>query len=447
MNFNRREIINSLKEGRLVQLVKKYIYLETLFLVGLFLGVGYFTSPDDICFIENNIPYLLILLSIVTLFHGFESGMLALSVIAISMWLFYDSFPYNSFLIDLLMVMIFSQFQYFWTKQIKELKTNNDYVSVKLNELANSFYSLKISHDQLEKSHVLKPMSIRSAIEEILYTEETHEIAQEKYFNDFLALLEKSFHMQGGFILYQKKGNDSEYLKAENSLICYSSTSEIYKMEDIFKEYLVDKSINYKQVVYVSDDEGNPALRKEIEESQFLVSVPIVYNNKILAVLVIEKMPFIAFNRENLISISILFEYLLISGLKEKLLQERKELNFLKDKEFRYEYLRIYMLSKKYKIDSTLMIFKIDNEIQSIKLHKQAQKMLRALDLLSSFKLKNHYYMVFLFPLSDQSAALGYLKRLLNSVEDERDKKFEHMLFDVSQDKLILKYIEDKYHD
>jgi len=439
---------DTLKNNRLVLFLKKYSYVETLLLISIFLISGYFFSPDDICLTQKDVPYLLILLAIVTLFHGFESGMLALGIIAFVMWFFYESFPYVHFLVNLLMVMIFSEFHYFWTKQIKELRTNNEYTSAKLDELANAFYSLKISHDQLEKNYVLKPMSIRSAIEEILHHDAQNLIDEKFYFSDFLALLEKSFHLQGGFILYTKSDIQEEYLTQENSQVCYSATSETYNLEEIFEEYLVDKAINYKQAVYVSDDEGNPALKNRLEESKFLAAIPVVYNKKILALLVIEKMPFMAFNKENLISLAILFEYLLITALKEKLLHESKELLFIKEREFRYEYIRTTLLHKKYNINSTLMVFKIKNEIQSVKIFEKAQHMLRSLDILTQYKSdKDLYFILFLFPLNDKAAAIGFLNRLLSNLEDERDKKFEHMLFRVHEEELLQKYIEDEYHD
>ena len=439
---------DTLKNNRIIQFIRKYSYIETLLLIVIFLISGYFFSSDDICLTQKDVPYLLILLSIVTLFHGFESGMLALGVIALVMWFFYESFPYVHFLVNLLMVMIFSEFHYFWTKQIKELKTSNEYTTTKLNELANAFYSLKISHDQLEKNYVLKPMSIRSAIEEILHHDTQKRANETFYFNDFLALLEKSFHLQGGFIIYAKNNTQEEYLSAENSEICYSATSETYEKEEIFNEYLIDKAINYKQAVYVSDDEGNPTIKKELQESKFLAAIPVIYNKKILALLVIEKMPFMAFNRENLISLAILFEYLLITALKEKLLQQSKALLFIQEKEFRYEYIRTAFLYKKYNINSTLMVFKIKNEIQSIKIFEKVQQMLRSLDISTQYKSdKNFYFLFFLFPFNDKAAAIGFLNRLLLTLEDERDKKFEHMLFQINEENLLNKYIEDEYYD
>ena len=448
MSFDIKHLRVTLKSNKFILFLQKYIYLETLLLVGIFVLIGYVFSPEDICLTEETVPYLLILLSIITLFHGFESGMLAIGIVAVVMWFSYEIFPYVSFLVNLLMVMIFSEFHYFWTSKIKEFKTNSSYTTLKLNELANAFYLLKISHDQLEKNYVLKPMSIRSAIEEILNARDNAQTTKEEYFVDFLSLLEKSFHMESGFILYAKNDNQDQYLTENNSEISYGSTSERYEMKEVFKEYLVNKAINYKQAIYVSDEAGDPAaFHKEIEDSKFLAAIPIIYDNKILALLVIEKMPFMAFNRENLISLSIVFEYLLISILKHTLLNNTNKLLFIKDKDFRYEYIRASLLQQKYKTNSTILAFKIKNEIQSVKLFEKAQKMLRSLDILTLQQYEDVYFILFLFPLNDKAVAIGFLNRLLSNIDDEKDKKFEYMIFNMNQNKLLEKYITEDYHD
>jgi len=446
MQLPYKRLQDSLKPKKFLRKTEKYVYAETFFLITVFLIIGYFVNPEDICLLEDQVPYLLVLLSVITLFHGFESGMFALGIIATSMWFFYESFPYVAFLVNLLMVMIFSEFYYFWTNQIKELKANNTYKTTKLTELANAFYTLKISHDQLEKNYVLKPMSIRSAIEEILYGKKSANKTQEDYFKDFLSLLEKSFDLQGGFILYPEK-DPQEYLMEENIKICYSSLSGKYEMGEIFQEYIVNKAINYKRAVYVSDINGSPALRKEEEDSKFLAAIPIIYEENTLALLVIERMSFMAFNKENLISLSILFEYLLISSLKKRLLKDKKQLLFIDNTEFRYEYIRTSLLQEKYGIHSTVMVFKIKNQIQALKLFEKSQKMLRSLDLLTQYQHNEVYNLIFLFPMSDKASAIGFLNRLQSTLHDERDKKFEHMLFAIQEESLLQTYIQDNYHD
>jgi hypothetical protein len=427
----------------LVKKIRRYSYLETFTLITAFLIIGYTVDPQDICLTQEKIPYLLILLAILTLFHGFESGFIAMTLISLSMWLFYERFPYVPFLVYLMMVLIFSEFHYYWTKKIRELTIGDDYKASKLDELSKAFYSLKISHDQLEKNYVLKPMSIRSAIEMIILNRDKNDLQ----YLDFLILLEKSFSLQSGFIIHKTDHHHDKTLTPQNSLISYTRSYEKDEKEDlIFDDYIVTQALSRKKPVFISDATKNPTL-DTAGESRYLAAVPTVYNNEVLSLLVIERMPFMAFNKENLISIAILLEYLSIDIYKEKTLQHSAKItSIFSEKSFIYEYNRLKYLQQKYKIDSTLLIMKIDNELQTKRVFEKIQRLLRSLDIVTQTKNKEIYYLVVLFPLNDQAVALGFLNRLLYNLKREKDKQFEHMIFSIKQEKLIYQYITDDYH-
>jgi hypothetical protein len=97
----------------IVARLQDFAYLETFTLVALYLGIGYLIDSKDICILHSQISYILILLSVITLFHGFENGLFALALLAIPLWLAYPVFEYTEFLVALMMTMIFSEFHYF----------------------------------------------------------------------------------------------------------------------------------------------------------------------------------------------------------------------------------------------------------------------------------------------------------------------------------------------
>ncbi|MBA1432586.1 MAG: hypothetical protein FAF04_03065 [Epsilonproteobacteria bacterium] len=265
----------------IVKKIRKYAYAETLILIGLFLTVGYAIDPQDICLTQEKVPYLLIILAVLTLFHGFESGFIAMTLISLSMWKFYEKFSYVDFLVYLMMVLIFSEFHYYWTKKIRELKIDDDYKASKLDELSKAFYSLKISHDQLEKNYVLKPMSIRSAIETIiLHRDDDTAQNQDQHYRDFLTLLEKSFNLQSGLILYKVLYDGDKTLTTENTHISYGHTFENDNSFNVFDDYIVKHALDRKKPVFVSDEQKTPTLQ-EMEKSRFLAAIPTVYNDEV----------------------------------------------------------------------------------------------------------------------------------------------------------------------
>ena len=411
---------------KLTSLVKKlhdYAYMETFILVVLYLTFGFFKDRNDVCILNGQLSYILILLSIITLFHGFESGLFGIGLIALAMWFFYPTFDYVQFLFTLMMILIFSQFHYYWTKKIRETELNSEYKNIKLNELSRAFYTLKISHDQLEKNYVTKPMSLRNSI---MFIKESKGNTKEK-FESFLKLLEKSFNVSSAS-LAQLNPTDT---KNENFEILAKS-DEAHAQIDL-KDPLIQKSIELKKPIFISDEELN--------QSRYVAVIPSLENEKTTGLLLIEKMPFLAFNRENLTSIAIILEYFFNEIQKGNILSNYNYLHVIKDEEFKYEYFRLYENFKKFKIDSTSLVLKFESELLAEQTYEAITKLLRSLDMVTLVKQQKLFYICIFFPIADKAVAAGFLNRLLKSNKLLSEKQFEYMTFGYQHIHLFDEYI------
>ena len=446
--------LNSIEEKtkvtRFLDSLHKYAYIETFIIFALFFGISYLINPQDICMLDSKASVLMILLAVVTLFHGFENGFLSLGMISASMWFFYPVFPYLDFLVLLMMALVFSEFHYFWTKKIKAAQIQSDYKSVKLNELSKAFYSLKISHDQLEKNYVIKPMSIRNSIEKIIAlnknSSEESDIDEnnEHYYENFLTMLAKSFSVVSARVVYVKQNTQEKELTPTNTLIAKNSTSKTYTIEVLLANTLVDKALTKKQPIYISDDLGTPSQQGQV--SDFIAVIPSVIDEKVISLLIIDEMPFMSFNKENLTSIAILLEYFSLEILEKNRLELHDAIPIVADKKFRYEYSRMQYLYKKFNVDSILLVLRIDNGLQALRIYEKIIKMLRSLDLVTLVEYEGLYYVTLFFPLHDKSVALGYINRLNNSLDKEKDKNFNYMTFNMKQTELFKKYITEDYN-
>jgi len=443
----------TLKE-KILQKIVQYSYLETVVIVFAYLAVGYTLDPNDICILNGEVLYVLIVLSMLTLFHGFENGMLAVAIIAIAMWLFYDEFQYLKFLVTLMMVMIFSEFHYYWIHKIRDAEIEAQYKALKLDELSKAFYSLKISHDQLEKNYVVKPMSIRNSILHIL--QQTQEIAEaseveidrtKEYYRGFIDLLSKSFNVEDSIIIYRQDANDGSFLSYKNASIV-SENEEDIDIYDLFNDYLVDKAIDRKTAIYVSDEKGEPSAIQD-RDSNYIAAIPSVLDNHVIAVLVIKKMPFMSFNREILTSIALLLDYFSVEIQKKNTLYQLDEVAIIPNEDFRFEYARLRYLYNKYGVDSIVLVFRLDNELQATRIYEKITKMLRSLDLVTFMpnKEKSFYYIILMFPLNDKAAALGFYHRLLNELDEQKDKEFNFMTFEMEKVELLNKYLREDYSE
>ena len=443
------------KLDMLLQVVYKYAYAETIALVSLFLLIGYYLKPDDICLLNGKIPYVIMILSIITLFHGFESGMLALIIISFSMWFFYPTFHYMDFLVFLLMILILSQFHYSWTQRLKKAEVDDKYKSQKLAELSRAFYSLKISHDQLEKNYVVKPMSIRNAINHILnlndkLANDEEVVEKQKAFHyNVLEFLEKSFNLKVGHIIYYKDNIEKgkKYTFSEEYLeVVTIGTDEKRELSSMLEDYIIDKSIAKKAPAYVSDETGEAtAINKE--KSLYLASIPALIDDKIVSVLVIEKIPFMFFNREYLTSATIIHEYFAIETRKAVNLSSFNQLELIDDREFLFEVFRMTNLYKQYKINSVLVVLRTKSELRTTRLMEKLTGILRSLDMICLVTFESNYFITILLPMNDKASAIGLLNRLHTLIEDEKDREFDHMIFGMQQLHLLEKYYKDDYDE
>jgi len=424
-------------QEKILKYLHRYAYLESSLIVLLYLVVGYLLDPDDICILDSKIPFLLIILTVITLFHGFESGVLSLAIISLFMHFFYDSFPYVNFLVALMMTLLYGEFHYYWNQRIKKAEINSNYKGIKLDELSKAFYALKISHDQLEKNYVVKPMSIRNALDQIIannkeiLADTTIEDKQAENYKRFMDLIQKSFHVNSGLILYRRGIEENDYFQEKLVNIVYGEYTEKVQMSSVFENYLVDKAIARKTPIYISDDEGEPSLDNELE-SRYIAAIPAIYDKRIITLLAIEKMPFMAFNRENLTSIAILLEFVTIELRKRELMPDLPELEFLEDKAFKIEVKRLHILYEKYSVNSIFLVLKMTNELQALRMNEKITLMLRSLDMSTYLEKNGKFYIAMLFPLHDKAATLGFLNRLKGSLIEE-DKEFLYMTFDFSQ--------------
>ncbi|NPA66215.1 MAG: hypothetical protein GXO11_04955 [Epsilonproteobacteria bacterium] len=455
MKRNNRNLRKSWAE-ELLDFLTKHAYTETIIVTILYLLIGYAVDPNDICIVDKDAPYLIMFLAVITLFHGLESGILSLTIITVTMWFSYETFRYIDFLVALIMTMIYSQFHRYWTNKINKMHFDAEYRSRKISELSRAFYTLKISHDQLEKNYVVKPMSIRNSIEYILH-KNTQNITDENKFEkvtqnyrDFLELLQKSFNLTEGVIVYtidhydKHTKDDFKHFLTNGHIVTNHKLDPSDTLENILQDYIVEKAIRQKRPVYLSDEAGEPSMTVDIHNT-YLAAIPSVYEDDILGILLIKKMSFMAFNKENLTAISILLDYFMIEIGNKTLLLNHKFLPLVKDEEFNVEFTRLKFINQKYHVNSVTILIKVQSQLQGTRLYELIEKILRSLDLVTVVERNGFYNIVILLALNDKAAAKGFLNRLMQNIPTKEDKEFDAMIFEIADVDQINEFLEKEY--
>jgi hypothetical protein len=360
-------------------------------------------------------------LTIITLFHGISSGLLAISLFGIAMKFGYYDFSYETFLGELVLVLIFGEFYYYWTQTIMMQKAEAEFSRHKLQELSRAFYALKISHDQIEKSYVVKPMSIQNSIRKI--KDDFYSENRDDFFQRFLQLLMKVFIIEDAMLLEVKNGKNMVLVAASDEKLKFDKNDLM--VVDIFEK---------KMPVYVSDSDNYSAGR-------YLAVLPALADNEIVGILAIEKMPFMSFNKDTLISVSILVNYMFDELHKMRILKKIDDFMPYFQENFRFEIYRLNMLFKKHSTRSTVLIFRSKDKLKTHLMLDAAGQNLRALDVISSTVVEGADIIAILFPFSDVSSVRGYIEKIKQIVEIEDVSLVETASFSVSEISLIEHFV------
>ena len=324
------------------------------------------------------------------------------------------------------MTLILGEFHFYWYR--KNLKASQElyYAQLKLDEITRAFYTLKLSHDQLERTYVTKPMSLRSAISNI---EKIAKREKERAVHEFLQFVKINFSVESSVLVFmERKKIESSYGEAD-----FSSDDP-----------MVEKAISSQSAVYISEAESETG-------SRYLAVLPFfnTQEHRPHALFCIEKMPFLAFNRDNLIAISILVSYF-IDELHKMVNLKNIDIDLPVDDDMLYEILRLNKFHQKFGVNATLLIFKVSDQLLSHLLDEKIKKSLRALDMYSQFtqskgeNVQNIFFL--LFPFADTPSAQGFVNRLFQLLDiDATTKKRDivYSIFNIKDMDLAITYAKE----
>jgi hypothetical protein len=350
-----------------------------------------------------------------------SSGILAMGLVGIVLKFFYVEFLYEVFVSHFILVLIFGEFYYYWNRTIDSHSVENIFVNKKLSELGKVFYTLKISHDQIEKSYVTKPMSLRNSIAVIKQNLASEN--PEQGYQDFLSLIRKTVSIDEAYIVSVEEDGSIQTLAHTNEKSLFNS-----------KDLMVQKAIEKQMPIYVSSNKLN-------DISEYLAVIPAISNKELKGLFIIKKMPFLSFNKDSFITISILVSYFFDELHKVNTLKTMDNLYGNFQENFRFELHRLDKLYQQYQIDSTILVLKSYDKLQTHVLKESLEENLRTLEVYSLIEGDDFDAIAILFPLVDKASVKGFTKRLIDIYKE--NELLEYSNFSMSEIELVLTYIKD----
>ena len=365
------------------------IEISVIFLLSVL--AGYFLT-GNLSFIESGkFNFLYIIVLIISLFYGIIAGIIIDLMYIVFAYFYFYKFPFYFSLNTLMIVIVGGEFNFYWKLRISYLDNKIDYLEGKLREIGRGALFTKLSHDFLEESYLSKPYTLRSVILDVVKNENM---------DDFLLFLSKKFNL-----------NKFAYVE-NNKVYSFGMDNNID-----FEDRVIEKMYEKNDITYI----------KDVEKSKYLAAIP-VFNLKdeLKAYIVIEEIPFIYFNEENLMAVQLSSNYFYIKKEDYNFLQNIKDDPLCKyiSCETLKELILLHILYKRTDAKSSLILLDIDKAHSEITANFFT-KSLRVLDFYEQISLDGKEIFLIVLPLTNKIGAGYFLERIFKTLNFiDRNQQF-----------------------
>jgi hypothetical protein len=384
---------------------------EVLAITGTIVALGYFVNSRDPLLMHYNFSFLILWLAIVTLFYGLSMGLVMwVGFTLVSSYIYIgDSMLIFTLLENLFFVFLFGVFFSNLHNEIDKYKIKTQYLQLRLKELTNAFFTLKISHDKLESIYIIQPASIRFVISEIL--EANIDATPEESAKNTLKILKKFFGVNSASIYRVKRDSIQEEFASIGGMGRVNADDK-----------LISETILQKRGMYLDDLDDR-------EQTKYIYAVPFLdKRDMVIAILIIQDIPFLLYNKDTILKIGVSFNYIWTEYRKRASLKEIEERRGVPYKKYRRQDIINFKIEVE-RLTNILDSYNIDSRIYSIYtknsyLNKEISDFLyqnelfEILDQYVSIRCGDRYIHFILFPL----VSLPSLHSRAKTLDEELDE-------------------------
>ncbi len=303
--------------------------------------------------------------------------------------------------------LLCGEFRSVWTEKMLRMESTNEYVQQRLASMTRLFYLTRISHDSLEQNLITRPVTLRSALEELRnLLAESKGVLDKKVAERFLNIVAQYCSFDKAAMYAVEKN-----IIVSTELASLGGKTTLAKEDPLVEEVLLSRSLVYLAINQMDED----------KKSQYLVAAPLRDSSgEVSALIVVEEMPFMALSEDNLRAVSVLTTYFADEVWASH--QARGILEYYPDcpPQFAAELYRLTHLQVERDVHSVLMALATYNEPKYETIISGLEKMSRGLDFTWIMKLTNFDVLLTLMPMTDMAGAEGYVTRVRNWVREDQ---------------------------
>jgi polysaccharide biosynthesis protein PelD len=402
------------------------VWFETFLITVGTLALAQWIAPGNPLGVGTQFPWVWLGPVLVALRYGVAPGVASVAGM-FGVWLLLrqfnllqsQEFPKLALLGGFLTTLLCAEFSSAWQNRLRYLEQINAYGEERLKELTRKYYLLHLSHDRLYENLISKPATLSDSLLRLrrLMAEESRPgVAATAALPGLQAMLS---------LLTQT---------------CQLTSAAVYRVEDdrVLPAVLAQVgNVNALQaddplIIHALENDSAAHINmKELEgvsPSSYLVAVPLRrLTGEWVAILLVERMPFMAFVQENL---QILLA--LVSYYADGLIASRDSLEVHQHYpdcplDFIDVLARLTRMRNIVTIDSALVLMRFPTTDQGREVMAEIRRTQRTLDMEWCYERDARLYRLVLMPLTGNSAVRGFFTRMESQLQARLGKSLEEL--------------------
>ncbi len=383
----------------------RHRYTETIILSTLILGCCAYFNPKDPLFVHAFFPWIWFLPIMIALQHGRLCAGIATTLVVFTMLytlyaLLYSWDSYQSwFLGGITLTFICAEYHGLWLSRQHGLRERSNYLDTRLESLSRAYGILRLSHDTLEESLIIKPATLRQAfmsLREIL-------AAAGGKMNATIAMqyMELLAYQAGldSAALYLYKNKHWEM----DAIACVGKNKPLKRDDVLIKRCLANKETSYLAL----------NILEENQTSEYLAVLPMqTADGHLLGLLTITEIPFLLLNDETLEKLTLMLAYIADEAWAASHAEKLQKIYPDCPAMFASELFKLKHLWQLADVDSAIVVFYLEPSDVRDDVIFFLIKERRALDIIWETKRGESIILIILMPLTERSMLSSYITRI-----------------------------------
>lgn len=288
--------------GILVRFPRLTLWLETAALTLLLPLAGFLLNRDDPFFIKAEFPWLWFGPLLVALRYGIAPALTSVALVAlfwfgaVALGLVAGVFPLHFMLGGALLALLAGQFSSSWATRLRRSDQLSRHASERFQQLSRAYFMVRHSHDRLEQNLVSRPVTLRQAMMELrrILLERGGEVGPELA-TELMVILAHYCSLSSAAIYAVQQGRPATVPLAQ------CGQGAVCDPDDL----LVRSALESGTTAYQA---ANRLGRSQ--QSSYLVVAPLCTSSgRVLGLVLVSDMPFMALHRETLQILGVLLAY------------------------------------------------------------------------------------------------------------------------------------------